>query len=203
MGGLEKLMGGNARMKLLRLFLFNPQEGYAKADAVERLRIPSKIATRELAVLEKAGVIKRRTVVVEKKTARGVRKVKAVGWIADLEFPFFAVLQKFMVDTTLLAKDEIVTKLRSTGKIGLLIISGVFARQWDARLDLLIVGDRIDTNALTSAIRAMEAELGRELHFATLTTAEFYYRRSIQDRLIRDVVDFPHEILIDRIGAVG
>ena len=46
----------------------------------------------------------------------------------------------------------------------------------------------------------MEAEMGRELQYATLSTEEFFYRRSIGDRLVRDVVDFPHEVLVDRIG---
>lgn len=203
MDSLDRLMGGSARLKALRLFFFNATAFYPKDEVARRLRITPRTAGKEIAFLEKSGVIRKKTVITEKETKRGIKKVRVPGWGANANFPFFNILQQFLIDTTLLAKEEIVERLRPTGRIGLLVTSGVFARQWDSRIDLLIVGDRIDHAALEGAIRNMEAQLGRELHFATLTTPEFYYRRSIKDRLIRDVVDFPHEVLIDRIGITN
>lgn len=190
-------------MKALRLFLFNAETFFSKEDVAKRLRVSPTVAGKELVSLLRTEVIRKKTIAVDREYVRGVRKVRVPGFAANPNFPFFAALQKFLIDTTLLPPEEIVEKLRPSGRISLLVISGVFARQWDSRIDLLIVGDRIDQNALQTAIRTMEAEMGRELHFATLTTPEFYYRRSIKDRLIRDVADFPHEILIDRIGIGG
>lgn len=200
MDAFAKILGGAARLKLLRLFLFNPGNTFAKEEVIQRLKISPKSATREVGLLEKSGLIKRKMVTLERPGARGVRKVRAQGWIVDQAFPFFPLLQRFLIDTTLLEKDEIVARLRSAGRIDLLVVSGVFAKHWEARLDLLVVGSRLKEATLEEGIKGMEAELGRELHYAVLSTEEFYYRRSIQDRLIRDVMDFPHEVLIDRVG---
>ena len=197
MDALAKIFGSPARLKLMRLFLFNPQTVFAKEDIAKRVRLSPKTAYAELVGLEKSGLIKKRVAQVEKKDG-GMRRTQ--GYAADPAFPFFGVLQKFMIDTTLIAKEDILGKLRPAGRIDLLIISGVFTRQWDARLDLLVVGSRLSAGTLQEGIKHMEAEMGRELQYATLSTEEFFYRRSIGDRLIRDVVDFPHEVLVDRIG---
>ena len=51
-----------------------------------------------------------------------------------------------------------------------------------------------------ASVRKLEAELGRELRFAAFTTEDFKYRVGVYDRLVRDVLDFPNRILLDKIG---
>jgi hypothetical protein len=49
---------------------------------------------------------------------------------------------------------------------------------------------------VNSHIRALEAEIGREIVYAVFDYKEFLYRLNMYDKLIRDVLDFPHKVLV-------
>ncbi len=200
--GLAKLMGGAARLKLLRLFFFNPEELFEKENIAQRLKISKSSAAKEAQFLVRVGLVRKRLFYKEqtKKKQGKVMKKKVPGFILNTDFPYFAQLRQFLIETAMLGGKEVGNRLRPTGKLRLVITSGVFMQMWESRIDILIVGEDIDADALTAVIKQMEAELGRELRYATFSTQDFYYRRSVQDKLIRDVIDYPHETVIDRIG---
>jgi len=50
-----------------------------------------------------------------------------------------------------------------------------------------------------TAVADIEANFGRELRFATFTTEDFAFRVDVKDRLLRDVFDYPHEIIVDKL----
>ena len=102
-----------------------------------------------------------------------------------------------MINTTALTGNDIKDTLKSSGKIKLLILSGIFMQNDEGRIDILIVGDGIKQGVLKRGIKKLESDLGKEINFACFTTVDFKYRQGIYDRLIRDVFDSPHQILID------
>jgi hypothetical protein len=53
---------------------------------------------------------------------------------------------------------------------------------------------------LKSAIRDLEAHIGHELRYAAFSTADFTYRLGVYDRLIRDILDYPHQIIVDKLN---
>ena len=57
--GLQKLFGTPARVKLLRLFLFNPRSSFTVQDAAKRARVPEEEARREVLLFSRAGLILR------------------------------------------------------------------------------------------------------------------------------------------------
>jgi len=65
---------------------------------------------------------------------------------------------------------------------------------------LLVVGDRIKDVPLRRKLRALESELGKELRYAILLTPEFLYRLNMSDKLLRDVMDYPHSVVYDRLN---
>ena len=67
-------------------------------------------------------------------------------------------------------------------------------------MDVVVVGDRIDDRMIGIVVRSLEAELGRELRYAAFTTPDFRYRVGVYDRLLRDVFDYSHRVILDRIG---
>lgn len=125
---------------------------------------------------------------------------KEIVYFLDPKFPYNAILTDLFAAVSLKADDRLAAKIIPAGKIKLVIASGVFVRQNDARLDLLIVGDDVDESKLASIIKSIETDIGRDLSYSSLTTADFHYRLDLQDRLIRDVVDFSYIVLIDKIG---
>ena len=49
-------------------------------------------------------------------------------------------------------------------------------------------------------MRTFESEIGRELRYAMLAASDFGYRLNMNDKLVRDVMDYPHRIVFDRLN---
>jgi predicted nucleotidyltransferase len=75
------------------------------------------------------------------------------------------------------------------------LISGIFIKNKDSRVDILVVGDRLRKSRVEEEVKKLEAEIGTELIYAVFETKEFNYRLSMYDKLIRDILDFPHEVI--------
>ncbi len=95
---------------------------------------------------------------------------------------------------------DIIRIMKRVGTLRAIVLSGVFTGVIESKIDLLIVGDRVDEKALITAVHSIEAELGRELRYASFLTPDFRYRAGVYDRLIRDIMDYPHRTILDRIG---
>ena len=201
---LTKLFGNAAKVKLMRLFLFNPDKAYSSAEIAERSKSTSKEVRRELAGLMNVGIVRKRAIVREihtkKKKKVSVRKVNDVGYFLDQKFPYLQALKNLLITVSLHADDSLVRKFNGVGRVKFFVASGLFIQEWDTRVDLLIAGDDINLNKLDSVIRSIEAEVGKEITYSAFETADFEYRYGIHDRLIRDILDFPHTTLVDKLG---
>lgn len=181
---LEKLFGSSARVKIMKLFLFNPEICFEKSEIISKTKVQQSNANRELKLLSEILLIKKRS----------------KGYVLNLDFGFLKQLKNLLINNEPLQQGDIVKRIGKTGKIKLIIVSGVFIQSDDSRIDLLVVGDEIKDRALKNVVQTMESEIGKELKFTSLKTEDFKYRHSICDRLIRDVLDYPHEIVVDKIG---
>ncbi len=201
---LAELFGNDTKVKLMRLFLFNPDITYSSAEITERSRSKSKDVRKELLNLIKVGIIKKKTVSrdvhYKKKKKVLIKKVQDVGYCLDQKFPYLQALRSLLIMVSLHANDDLVKKFSSVGRIKLFIASGVFIQVWDTRVDLLIVGDDLNLNRLDTVMKSMEAEVGKEISYSAFETSDFEYRYGMHDRLIRDILDLPHTTLVDKIG---
>ena len=188
MDPLSRLFGSFARLKLLRLFLFNDDSSFTMADVAARAKVAKDAARKEVNLLIAAGVVR-------KKAGKG-----AMQYTASRSFPHYDALQSFIRSTTSLGDSEITASIKKAGSVRLIVLSGLFTGAVETKADVLVVGDKLDEKVLDTAIRALEAKLGRELRFAAFSTEDFKYRRGVYDRLLRDIFDFPHRTLLDRIG---
>ena len=186
---LQKLFGSDARIKLLRLFLFNPRQNYTVPDAAQRARVPERTTRKELAVFSSVGLIRRSP----------TRKGSGLRYGINGDFTYLSVLQNLLLNAPARAKD-IFERVRPSGVIKLIVVSGVFVGDWEGRLDVLIVGDRIKEKRLRARMRKLESEIGRELRYAMLASDDFLYRLNMNDKLVRDVLDYPHRIMLDRLN---
>jgi hypothetical protein len=95
---------------------------------------------------------------------------------------------------------DIIENLKKAGSLRAVILSGIFTGSMESKVDLIVVADRLEERALRNAIHTIEAELGRELRYASFLTPDFRYRLGVYDRLIRDVMDYSHRTVLDRLG---
>lgn len=185
---LGKIFGSGARLKTLRLFAFNQDTSFTLAEVAERTKLAKDAARHEVADLLSAGFLRKKGA-----TTRARYQINP-------RFEHLAALDTFIRETTNVRKENILRALRRAGTLQLVALTGLFTGIIEPQIDLLVVGDRIEERVLSHAVRSLEAELGREIRYASFATADFRYRRGVYDRLLRDVFDYPHRILIDKIG---
>lgn len=198
---LEKLFGGAAIVKILRLFLMNPEEIIDKKDVEKRAKVNSSEATKEINMLLDIGVLKQKTFFKDKKYKSGkTKKIREKGYSVNPESKIFLPLQSLLIKNTPLSSSAMIKKLNRHGKISLVVISGIFIQDPDSRVDLLIVGDSLKERSMKNTISIIESEIGKSIRYAMFETEDFKYRMGVYDRLIRDILDYPHQIILDKIG---
>ena len=85
-------------------------------------------------------------------------------------------------------------------KIKFLAISVIFIDEPEARVDVLIVGDDLK-RSIENVLRTIESEIGHDSPTVPFETSEFLYRVSVYDKFVRDILDFRHDRVIDRLGV--
>lgn len=191
---LSKLFGGQARVRIMRLFLLNSSTSFEIEEVISRSRVMKSNARKEINALSTMGFIKSK--MITKEGSRGAKK-KVAAWSLNTEFKYLASLRDLLIDPTLLLQEDLPAKFKLVGKIKLMIVSGVFIGNSKSRADVLIVGDKLKKNVLQQVIKSLEAEIGKELDYVVLDTEEFKYRIDMYDKLVCDIIDLPHEKIID------
>jgi len=207
---LAKLFGSAEKVKIMKLFLFNPDQVFDNADLSERTKTVATVLRKELNLLSKIKFIKKKSFFKKSEvengkavssTARRKGGKRVSGWILDKSFPFLLPLQNLLIENGSLESKEIVDILKKVGNLKLLIVSGVFIQDLNSRADLLIVGDNLSEALLERSIQNLESEVGKELRYVVFETADFKYRLGIYDKLLRDILDYSHKKIINRIGV--
>lgn len=188
MNTLAKLFNSAARLKLLRLFFFNENVPYTIQEIVFRTKTTLPNVRKELLILLHTRVIR--------KQGSG-RDIK---YRLNKQYQYVNALATFVRDTTVVESRDILALLRRCGNLRLVVLTGLFSGAIEPKIDLLIVGDKFDERKLSTAIHTIEADLGREIRYSAFITSDFRYRSGVYDRLLRDVFDYSHRTLLDKIG---
>ncbi len=191
---LAKLFGGLARIKIMRLFLLNPTHSFTIEDIISRSRVMKAGTRREVNALLGMNFIKAKMLTVE--GSRGGKR-KVPSWGLNTHFSYLAQIRDLLVDPHLLLQEDLIQRFRPIGKVKLMVVSGVFIGDDRSRADVMIVGDKIKKTTLQQVIKGLEAEIGKELDYVVFDTQEFLYRLNMYDKLVCDILDFPHQKLID------
>lgn len=196
---LTILFGSQARVKLLRFFLFNPSKEFTFDDMSRRARLVRRTARTEINALERAGVIKKKQIYIQLEGKD--KKTRAHGYTLNKNFPELQALQTFLFETAPLDNKTVLTHLRKAGVLDFVVTSGIFVRNFDQRLDVLLAMKKISKSKVENAVRSLESEIGIEIRYAAFSSEDLLYRVGMYDKLTRDVFDYPHQILVDRIGV--
>ena len=80
--------------------------------------------------------------------------------------------------------------------VRLAILAGVLVKGSTSAVDLLLVGD-IPAIKLKNAIKHIEKIEARELNYTVLSYDEFYYRLSVRDKFITEILGGKNTVLLD------
>ncbi len=199
---LEKLFESVPKVRILRLFMCNPGARFALPEICSRSQVRKSAARAELKKLLKLGMVLEGIVRMELPATKGrkPRIKKTVVYGIDTAFPLLNELRDLVVKSSVAPRDKILRQIKSIGKVKLAVISGVFIQSENSRTDLLLVGDGIHQRKLDRFLADTESELGKPVQHTVMETDEFLYRMDMYDRFLRDILEYPHEKIINKFN---
>ncbi|MEK7118438.1 MAG: hypothetical protein AAB869_02400 [Patescibacteria group bacterium] len=200
---LARLFGSPQRVKLMRLFLMNSEDVFDFAEMKKRSKVASATLRKEVALFSDIGLIKPRAMIKMRPNGSGkggeLEKRKVTGYGVDSRFPYLAALRALVTEIAL-GKEDVAARFHNCGQFKLIIVAGVFLNEGNSRVDILLVGDKIKKPLIESTLRRLEAELGKELTYGVMETRDFEYRFGIYDKFIRDIIDYPHLMVLNKLN---
>ena len=175
---LEELIISRVRVKILTLFLANPSQIYHVRDIVRKVGEEINAVRRELAHLEKAGMLTKE------------QRANRLFYAFRKDYPLYFELMELVAKTSGLGWDIVKNKTK-LGKIKFAMLSGRYMRglpHADGNdVDLLIVGSVVLAE-LGQLVKSEEVKRERELNYTVMTEEEFSFRKRRRDPFVLDIL---------------
>lgn len=175
---LEDLIISRVRVKLLQLFLSEPGQIIHVRELVRRSKEEINAVRRELAHLEKAGMLGKE------------HRANRLYYNFKKDYPLYYDLLELITKTTGLG-GAILKNKNKLGRIKFAMLSGKFARNLQGsieKVDLLIVGNVVIPE-VAALVREEEVRRGREIFFTPMTEEEFMFRKKKKDPFILGILE--------------
>lgn len=193
---LEKIFDSPIKVRLLKLFLRNPNDIFKLAEISEKTQFKQRLVKKQVFGLEEIGFLKKKKIKSKKK---GGGKEPGTYYYVNSSFDFYAELRNLVLKSSPASIEKFFKYIKQLGRVKLAVLAGVFMNEDNSRLDLFIVGDGIATRKLNNFLKNLEAEVGKAIDYSVMTTDDFNYRFSMFDRFILDVLEKPHRKLINKL----
>lgn len=174
---LKKLFTSKVRVKLLTIFLLNPDEEYFIRELTRKLDEQINSVRRELDNLKKLGLLTSKT------------KNRKKYYLVNKSFILYPDL-KNIVSKAEFSHVELVQEICKLGKVDLLLLSGVFLNR-ESECDILVVGE-INKDELSLLL---EKKVEKMVKFTTLDKDDFIYRIKYNDRFIMSLLQDTENII--------
>lgn len=195
---LEQLFDSPIKVKLLKLFLRNATKRYLMPDIIRKTQGSKGTVVKQIKGLESIGFLTAKRIKANKK--KGI--IGGLYFAVNPSFDFYDELQSLVLKSSPTSKEKMLKRLMKIGRIKLALIGGVFLNCENYRVDLFLVGDDLSQKKLKTFLADMEAEVGKEIEYAAMETKEFDYRFHMFDRFVRDILEKPHEKLLNRLKFI-
>lgn len=188
---LNKIVGSEARVKILNAFLIEPEKHHYLRQLARDLDLQVNSVRRELNNLEELGLI----AAVDRDLGSKEKKYYGV----NTNFLLFNELRALFLKAQLSGISEFIADVQKICTPQLFILSGFFVNQADAITDLLVVGD-FKKGPFLKRLTAFEQELGREINYTLMTEAEYSYRLEVGDIFLNQIWDSQKTLVCDYLS---
>ncbi|MEI7689820.1 MAG: transcriptional regulator [Candidatus Saccharibacteria bacterium] len=192
---IDALFGSKTRVKLLHLFLNNPGQPFYVREITRKIDEQINSVRRELSNMLEVGIIT--------SDSADNKLYYQVNQRYDYYVPLRAIFANVPADKPVAVKvddmpsDEYNVLLGNIAGIRLAIFAGVLIRGSTAPVDILLVGS-VAPAKVKAVIKEIEASEGRDINYSVLSYDEFYYRLSVKDRFITEILNSKHQVIIDK-----
>lgn len=191
---IDSLFGSKTRVKLLYLFLNNLEKSFYVREITRMIDEQINSVRRELANMVSVGIVKQDA--IDNKLYYSVNE----------DYPYVKPLMVIFSDKNNDDKkpasaswEDSIKRIRG---LKIAITAGKLDIGSIASIDLLLVGDNMSAVAIKNLIKRIEKTKKSEINYAIMTYDDFYYRMSVKDRFIMDIIRNKHSVLVDTEGIM-
>jgi predicted nucleotidyltransferase len=173
---IDKLFSSRARVEILRLFLFNPENTFYQRQVSALTSQSIRGVQREVVKLQKIGLIE--------SSVQGNR----IYYKVNKKCPIFEELKNILFKSVGIA--EVLKKNLKENNIKIAFIYGSYARGEEnllSDIDLLIIGN-ISSKELSHILAKPKKELGREINYAVFPIKEFKQKLIRKDHFLSSIL---------------
>jgi hypothetical protein len=192
---IDKLFGSKTRVKLLHLFMNHPGQSFYVREITRLIDEQINSVRRELSNMLEIGVITSQT--ADNKLYYEVNQRYEYYTALRAIFAGEAIsADQANIVTTDGVNEQEVTIIQGIPSLRLAILAGVLVKGSTASVDVVLVGN-VATQKVKAAISMIEKLEGREINYTVLPYDEFYYRLSVRDKFITEILAAKHNIPVD------
>lgn len=188
---IDSLFGSKTRVKLLHLFLNNPEKSFYVREITRMIDEQINSVRRELANMVSVGIVQQDA--IDNKLYYSVNE----------DYPYIKPLAAIFSDKNTESDMSTASSVSWKDSLGrmrglrLAIISGKLVVGSNSAVDLLLVGDDMSAVTIKNLVKKIEKDRKIEINYAVISYDDFYYRMSVKDRFIMDIVRNKHSVLVD------
>ena len=197
---LEHLFGSRTRVKLLNLFLRNPEEAIFVRELTRRVGTQINAVRREIKNLVDIGLIEETSFDEKPEKGKKISKTKKKYYQVNPNFTLLDELTALMLKAQVMTGSRLDKAILELGDIRHLSLHGAFlGKQGSAPVDLFIVADRLPMTKLKTIVAESEKQLGFEVNFTVMTVEEYRYRKDMTDRFLYAILESPQTIVVSKL----
>ena len=192
---IDKLFGSKTRVKLLHLFLNNPGTPYYVREITRLVDEQINSVRRELSNMLSIGII------------TSDNSDNKLYYEVNQRYEHYVALRAIFADqiaTPVVASssqsgtvdDTWVNSVKNLPGLRAAVAAGMLVKDSVSNIDLLLVGN-ISNSKVQSVVKGIESSIGRELNYTVMTYDEFYYRLSLRDKFITEIIQNNHTVVAD------
>lgn len=192
---IDKLFGSKTRVKLLHLFMNHPGQSFYVREITRVIDEQINSVRRELSNMLEVGVI----------TSDSADN--KLYYQVNQRYEFYTALRAIFAGESISAdqasavaadgvNEQEVAIIQAIPGVRLAIMAGVLVKGSASAVDIVLVGN-VSTQKVRAAVSMIEKLEGREINYTVLPYDEFYYRLSVRDKFINEILAAKHSIAVD------
>jgi hypothetical protein len=188
---IDALFGSKTRVKLLHLFLNHPGQSFYVREITRLIDEQINSVRRELANMLTVGIIT--------SDSADNKLYYEVNQRYEHYVPLRAIFSDEAMESTVVQEKADAgwhDDVRQLPGVRLALLAGILVKGSVSPVDVLVVGD-VPSVRFQKTMKIVEKAEGRELNYSMISYDEFYYRLSVRDKFITEILNGKHAVLVD------
>jgi len=197
---IDALFGSKTRVKLLHLFLNHPGQSFYVREITRVIDEQINSVRRELSNMLEVGVI------------TSDSSDNKLYYQVNQRYEFYSALRAIFANETLVSKpslsegesvsEQYLSAIADIAALRVAVLSGVLVKGSTSSVDVLLVGT-LPAAKVKAAMAIIEKLEGREINYSVMSYDDFYYRLSVRDKFITEILNSKHTVAIDKDNVLS